>query len=286
MVQQNMYATRIKPASADLLTLRVVRREQISPHFSRVTLGEGDIGRFVPMGFDQWFRIFLPVGESGPDAMASLGRLPTRLSPLAYAKYLTISKSVRPVLRSYTVRGYRPEGPNGPELDVDFVLHGSAADGTSGPAATFAQRCRPGDPVALLDEGVGFHRRSDLRRVLLVADESGLPALAGTLNSLDRDLVGQAIIEVPEDADRQELNPPPGVKVHWVTRRDPHDVPGRAALAAVLGDPVTAKPDEHWYAWAVGESTLPVTLRRGWVAGGLPKANLMFCGYWRAGRAH
>lgn len=59
----------------------------------------------------------------------------------------------RPVLRSYSVRAYRPDGPDGPELDIDFVLHGSAADGTAGPAATWAQHCARDDAVAILDEG-------------------------------------------------------------------------------------------------------------------------------------
>ncbi|WP_410626009.1 hypothetical protein [Amycolatopsis sp. cmx-8-4] len=45
------------------------------------------------------------------------------------------------------VRAYRPDGPDGPEFDVGFVLHGSAADGTAGPAATWAQNCaRAGIP--------------------------------------------------------------------------------------------------------------------------------------------
>jgi hypothetical protein len=51
----------------------------------------------------------------------------------------------------------RPDGPDGPELDVDFVLHGSAADGTAGPAAVWARNCARGDAVAVLDEGIGFN---------------------------------------------------------------------------------------------------------------------------------
>jgi NADPH-dependent ferric siderophore reductase len=72
-----------------------------------------------------------------------LARLPKTLNPLSYAKYLTIAKTTRQVLRNYSVRAYRPDGPDGPELDVDFVLHGSAEHGTagrprSGPAAARA----------------------------------------------------------------------------------------------------------------------------------------------------
>lgn len=275
MARSNLQATRIKPATSELLTLHVVRRERISPHFARVTLGGGDIARFRPMGFDQWFRLFIPVADNN-----SLSRLPHRLTSLAYLKYLTIAKTTRPVLRNYSVRAYRPDGPAGPELDVDFVLHGSTANGTAGPAATWAQNCTEGDAVAILDEGIGFNPPQSPRRVMLVADESGLPALAGILASLPADAQGRALLEVPSAEDRQPLDAPAGIDLTWLVRDTAHATPGRAALAAAVATPL---PDEPWYGWVVGESTLPVALRRHWVAAGVPKSTIMFCGYWKAG---
>jgi NADPH-dependent ferric siderophore reductase len=55
MARTNLRANRIKPDNVELLTLHVLRRERLSPHFVRVTLGEGDVARFRSMGFDQWF---------------------------------------------------------------------------------------------------------------------------------------------------------------------------------------------------------------------------------------
>ncbi|OZM71194.1 NADPH-dependent ferric siderophore reductase [Amycolatopsis antarctica] len=267
-----MSATRVKPESSELLTLAVVRRERISPHFTRVTLGGGDAERFRHMGFDQWFRLFIPVGED------SLSRLPAKLNLVAYARYLAIAKTSRPVLRNYTVRAYRADGPGGPELDVDFVLHGSAADGTAGPAASWAQDCGVGDTVAILDEGIGFHPPGETRQVLLVADESALPAAAGILASLPPGTTGRAVIEIPSGEDRQDILTPSGVEVDWVVREDAHAVPGRAALAAATALPVP----RDGCAWVAGESALPVALRGYWVAGGMPKADIMFCGYWKS----
>lgn len=282
MAKSNIAQTRVKPETSELLVLRVLRRERLSPHFARVTLGGGDIERFRHMGYDQWFRLFLPVtGGAG-----ALTRLPKKLTMLSYARYLTIAKAERPVLRNYTVRGYRPGGPEGPELDVDFVLHGSADDGAAGPAATWAQSCAPGDAVAILDEGIGFNPPASLGRVLLVTDESGLPAAAGILGSLPADAEGQAIIEIPSGADRQELAAPAGIEVTWLAREDgaaPGAVPGQAALAAAEALPLPAEP---FYGWTVGESSLPVGLRRHWVKAGVPKENIMFCGYWRSGHTH
>lgn len=182
MARTNMTSTRVKPETAQLVTLRVLRSQRISPHFVRVTLGDGDIGQFKYLGFDQWFRLFIPVSDD------SLSRLPnaTKVNLPMYLKYLRIAKTDRPVLRNYSVRAFRPEGP---ELDVDFVVHGHGDD--AGPAATWAQNCKTGDPVAVIDEGCGFNPDASLRRVTLVADESGLPAAAGILASLDADVTGR-----------------------------------------------------------------------------------------------
>ncbi|KAA1424000.1 siderophore-interacting protein [Mumia zhuanghuii] len=272
-----MDSTRVEARTPGLLTLHVVGRRQISPSYVRVTLGGGDVADFVPLGYDQWFRLFLPVSDT------SLARVPKKLTTLSYLKFLTVSKTERPVLRNYTVRAYRADGVDGPEIDVDFVVHGSAEDGTAGPAASWAQSCNPGDAVALLDEGLCFNPAAGTSRVLIAADETGLPAVAGILASLDATAVGHAVVEVPSDADRQDLEAPAGIEVAWVVRDDPSAVPGQAALRAVEA---LTLPDEPAYAWVVGESSLVAGARRHWVQAGVPKENITFVGYWKAGKAH
>ena len=49
------------------------------------------------------------------------------------------------------------------------------------------------------------------RSVYLVTDESGLRAVEGILRSLDRATVGQALIEVPLEADIRDLDGPEAV---------------------------------------------------------------------------
>lgn len=269
MARSNIAVTRVKPEVSELLQLEVLRTERLSPHFMRVTLGRGDLERFGYLGFDQWFRLFIPVSED------SLSRAPQKLTTMSYVKYLTVSKSTRPLLRNYTVRGYRPDGP---ELDLDIVLH-ETTDATAGPAMTWARSCRAGDKVAIIDEGIGFTPPAGLDRFVLVADESGLPAVAGILGSLPSDAVGQVILEIPSDADRQALECPAGVELTWVVRDDAAAIPGRRALAVATALPA---PTEPFYGWAVGESALPVAMRRHWVAAGVPKEHIMFCGYWKS----
>jgi len=277
MARTNMQSTRVKPERSELLVLHVLRRERISSGFARVTLGGGDIAGFAPLGSDQWFRLFLPVGGDEE----ALSRLPAKLDTLAFARYLTMSKAVRPVFRNYSVRAYRPEGPSGPELDVDFVLHGSAADGTSGPAATWAETCAVGDAVAIIDEGISFVPAPGVAQVRLVADETGVPAAANILASLDAGMRGVAVLEVPHADDAQELAAPAGMEVVWVVREDAHAVPGVAAgTRARLLPP----PGERFAGWAVGESALATAMRRHWIAAGVAKEDILFCGYWKAGR--
>ncbi|WP_292685846.1 MULTISPECIES: siderophore-interacting protein [unclassified Microbacterium] len=95
----------VKPASQDLLHLTVLRTERLTPHWMRVTLGGGDIARFTPMGYDQWFRIFLPHTGAGGDE--GLERIPAKANKIfGYLKYLRIPEGMRPVMRNYTVRAY------------------------------------------------------------------------------------------------------------------------------------------------------------------------------------
>ncbi|SDH69818.1 NADPH-dependent ferric siderophore reductase, contains FAD-binding and SIP domains [Leifsonia sp. 98AMF] len=279
MARTNMQATRVKPERSELLVLHVLRRERISSGFVRVTLGGGDIERFVPLGYDQWFRLFIPVGDD-----STLDRLPTKLDTLAYARYLAISKAVRPVLRNYTVRAFRPDGPEGPELDVDFVLH-RAADGSSGPAASWAEGCARGDAVAIIDEGRTFAPAAEIAHLRIVADETGLPAVAGILASLAErssvspGLEGTAVIEVPNPDDVQELIAPAGMDVRWAVRGERGGVPGALAADAARS---LAVPAVRSYGWAVGESELAVGMRRHWLSTGTAKADIVFCGYWKS----
>lgn len=265
----------VKPDRQQLIRLEVLRSERISPHFQRVTVGGGSIDQFTPMGWDQWFRMFIPTaGETGLD------QLPDRVNLLGYLRYLRIDKGERPVLRNYTVRAFRPVGVSGPELDIDFVLHGSVEDGTAGPASTWAQTCRPGDPIGIVDEGIAFNPGRGTDRVLLLADETGVPAAAGVLASLPDTATGTAILEVPTPEDRFDLSHPPGVDVWWLSRpAEAHA--GDIALPAL----VTVSPGTGVHAFLVGEQSMVQGARRHLVATGVPKDRISFVGYWRRGTA-
>ncbi|MGF0117303.1 siderophore-interacting protein [Promicromonospora sp. Marseille-Q5078] len=280
-----------KPVDPHVLPAEVVTTKQVSPHLRRVTLGIDDIDRLTLVGDDQWFRLFLP--RPGQDAL----RLPTRTSNLGwYAQYLATLRSRRPLVRNYTIRAARPELR---EIDVDFVLHGhdealegahGGADARVGPGAGFALRARPGDQVGILDQGAYHRPRAECAWTLLVADESGLPAVAGICESLPDDARGVAVVEVPTADDRQDFRVPDGVDLRWVERDraasgDPAlgEVAGRAALASVREADLPAGPG---YALVAGEQALAAGVRRHLVDDRQwSKAHVDFVGYWRHGRA-
>lgn len=249
-------------APSGVVTATVVRRELVTPHMVRVTFGGPDLERFTFRGFDQWFRLAIPVHEAD-----RFDNLPQRYDLAGYLRYLTLPKGTRPVIRNYTVRDFRTEPL---ELDVDFVVHG-----TDGIAAPWAAAAEPGDTVALIDQGCGW-KPVPADWVLLVADETGLPAVAGVLRDLPRDTTGVAIIETFDARDRQPLDPPAGVTVRWVERA-PGAEPGFAALPLLrqLEFPPGAPS-----AFAVGESGLATGARRHLVGErGVPKGDVTFCGY-------
>ena len=271
------YSKLVKPESSELIHLSVIRTERLSEHWMRVTLGGGEIEKFRPMGFDQWFRLFLPIGGD-----AGLDRVPAKANKMfGYLKFLRIPDGERPVMRNYSVRAYRPAtAESGAEIDVDFVLHGSAADGTAGPASRWAETCAPGEHVLIIDEGLTFNPQRGTDRVVLVGDETALPAIASICASLPADATGTAIVEVPSDEDALEFLHPLGIDVVWIVR--PESVaPGTLALARLAE---TALPEAPFHAYAAGEQSLAAGVRKHLVGErGVDKNAVSFCGYWKIG---
>lgn len=273
------FSKMVKPETTELIQLTVLRTERLSAHWIRVTLGGGEIEKFRPMGFDQWFRLFLPIGGD-----AGLDRVPAKANKMfGYLKFLRIPDGERPVMRNYSVRAHRPATADaGAEIDVDFVLHGSAADGTAGPASRWAETCRPGEHVLIIDEGLTFNPQRGIDRVVLVGDETALPAIASIYASLPPGAVGTAIIEVPSEEDALEFPRPSGIEIVWIVR--PHaSAPGTLALETLAR---TALPDAPFHAYAAGEQALASGVRKHLVGErGVDKNDVSFCGYWKIGAA-
>ncbi|WP_235507586.1 siderophore-interacting protein [Agromyces sp. Root1464] len=255
----------ITHATTGVVEVEVARATRISPHFVRLTVAGDELAGWRHLGFDQWFRLAVPVADD-----TRFDNLSGTYDMAGYLRYLTLPRSTRPVIRNYTVREFRSDAL---ELDIDFVVHGDG--GIAGP---WAESLPVGSSVALIDQGCGY-QPVEAERTLLVGDESAMPAVLGILRDLPRDARGDALIELADIDDRQHVEAPDGVDVHWIVRR-PGEVPGAAALGHLRQLPDFGG---SVYAFAAGESKLATGARRHLVGErGVPKGNVTFCGYWRA----
>ncbi|WP_427870308.1 siderophore-interacting protein [Leucobacter luti] len=258
-------------ATTGLVTAEVTAAEQISPTFMRLTIEGEELAEWRHLGYDQWFRLAIPVaGEA-----TRFDRLSQRFDMKGYLRYVSLPRATRPAIRNYTVREFDPASGR---MLVDFVLHG-ADPAHAGIAGPWAESRPVGARVGLIDQGCGYRHFEGAERVVLVGEETALPAVAGILRDLPRDAVGHAIIEVPDKADREELAGPEGVEVRWLIRTDER-TPGAAALEELVG---LAIPSGPLSAFVAGEQKLASGGRRHLVGEcGFDKAAVDFCGYWRA----
>jgi NADPH-dependent ferric siderophore reductase len=192
------------------------------------------------------------------------------------------------------------------------VLH---LDGGSGPAAEWAAAAQPGDPLMLVGPcarwgdclGIEF-APGEAERVLLVGDETAVPAIAAILETLPATIEGHAVLEVPSAADFLDISTPAKVEVRWLARdQRPH---GEAMLrqvralvaptacelgeepedvdidAAILWETPVATAGHGLYAWIAGEAATIRELRRYLVRDvGMDRNAVAFMGYWRKGQA-
>lgn len=264
MVSTNISADH---ATTGLVTAEVSRAERISQNFVRVTVTGDALADWRHLGFDQWLRLALPIAEG-----TRFDQLSDRFDTKGYLRYLTLPKATRPVIRSLTVRNFRPEQR---ELDIDFVAHG--AEGFAGP---WAASLPVGATVGLIDQGCGFAAQN-ARHVRIAGEETALPAVLGVLRDLPADTTGDAIIEIPDPSDRQPVAAPSGVRVHWITRAATSR-PGAEALAALRSLGPEGLDDPGFQAFIIGEQHLASGGRKHLVNElSVPKAQVKFCGYWR-----
>ncbi|OIH94407.1 siderophore-interacting protein [Curtobacterium sp. MCBA15_001] len=267
---------RLLPTHPRLFHARVLRTERATPSMHRVTISGDDLHEFEHLGFDHWFRLFMPLPHQ------DTFRMPELDGAKWWPQFLAVPEDVRPHCANYTVAAFRPATATTPaELDIDFVVHTDATGTPEGRAALWACAARPGDQLALLDQGCIFDCPDDTSEVLVVAEETGLPGVVGIAASLPRDTVGRIIQEVPTAADIRPLDAPAGVAVTWIVRTDPHATPGAAALEELRRH---TPSDDRGYAFVVGESTLATEGRRHLHRAGLPKARITFSGFWKQER--
>lgn len=292
-----------------LFNVELKRREQLSPALTRFVFGGPEVAEMKTLAADQRIKIFFPDASGRPPSLPGGSEW--------YQAYRSVEPARRPPMRTYTIRALRAEQE---EVDVEFVLHGE-----NGPASAWATHARIGDRLQLAapnrqygDDPGGYEWKppAGVRHILLIADETALPAVAGILEELAGEAeppVVEAFLEVPGEADILDLPAIPGARLHWLPRHQAgiHSRNGERMIEAarqarlpereVAGGAAQeledidideeilwelASPESgSFYAWVAGESAAVMAIRRYLVQErGIDKRHLTLMGYWRLGK--
>ncbi len=286
-----------------LFDVALKQRTVLSPSLIRMVFAAPDVANMKTEGPDQRIKVFFPLpGQAAPEVPQGEDW---------YARYRALPDTERAPMRTYTLRALRPDAG---EVDVDFVLHGP-----TGPASRWAIQARVGDRVGLLapdaqaeasSEGYEWKPPAQVKRVLLVADDTALPAVAGILEALaqwPQPPEVQAFLEVEHEADVLPLQAPLGAQLFWLAREGaahgqrlqdavrarigPSGIGGGEQLLAeididedILWEQASAEQD-GLYAWVAGEAGAVMAIRRHLVKTcGIDRRAITFMGYWRHGK--
>lgn len=313
-------ATQIRPAYRPHRAA-VTRVERLSPHFARIEFGGDDLAHFGTAGLDQRIKVLFPFADG---SMCDVGQHDDETGDDWYATWRGLADHERNPFRTYTVRRIDADARR---LTVDFVVHHDA-----GPAGSWAESARVGDELVIVGPDqrsphsrVGIDwKPASASRVLIVGDETAVPAIGSILESLPSDRIADVFIEVPAVADTVVIQPPAHADVRWIVRTQ-DDGRGEREHGEGLIEAVTAWADEHgdilerakaprpqplaevdvdreilwdspeeddaacdgeFYAWMAGEAATIKQLRRLLVSGhGVDRRRVAFMGYWRRGIA-
>lgn len=214
--------------------VEVLRVRPIGRHFVAVTFGGEALKGFISASFDDHVKFIL---GDGPDA----------------------------VKRDYTPRSFDPVAG---ELVIEFALHGD------GPCAGWAAQAAPGQRVTIGGPRGSLIIPVDYDWHLLVADETGLPAISRRLEELPAGAPAIVIVKVEQEADRRRFAGEADARVRWVSS----DVELLAAVQAL------SLPPGEGYAWCAGEAATMAAVRRELVgAKGLGKHQIRAAAYWKKG---
>jgi len=297
--------------------VEVVRVDRLSPSFVRFELGGtclADFGVDGPL-YDQRIKLVFPGVPGGPVPSFE------GADDSWYDSWIKRPVEERGHMRTYTIRDVRGEGVD-TRLVVDIVVHPDD-HGAPGPGCAWAANASVGDRLVVIAPrrgqfygGIEFEPGT-ARRLLLVGDETAVPAICAVLGQLRHDAVGAAFLEVPTAADVLSVQHPEGVQVVWLARdEDTHGARLHHAVLEHLGlggvpieEPEEVDPDlwetpsysssgeevdvaatvvghdlDDIYAWIAGESGVVTALRRVLVKDlGVDRRQVAFMGYWRRG---
>ncbi len=235
----------------------------VVPNIVRVTLTGPELAGFASAGPTDHLKVFFPNPATGSLTLPEIGPDGMRRG----AEGVVLS-------RDYTPRAVRTAKHGALELDVDIVIHGLGA-----PASAWAQYAKVGDML-----GVAGPRGSQLvpdgiQRLIVVADETALPASSRWIEMLPAEVPVTALFYVANESVESYFEPAAAERMdaEWITHAD-----GHAQLEESLRS--LGRIDAGTFVFMAGEANALVPLRR-YLRHELrlPADQVSASGYWRHG---
>jgi NADPH-dependent ferric siderophore reductase len=150
--------------------------------------------------------------------------------------------------RSFTVRSHDPASGM---LTIDFVLHGE------GPASTWAASATAGDMIWAGEAKGGYDVPPGGSHLVLVGDDTAIPAMGAILEAADPSVRPTVIVEVVDRRDERSLTIARPTDPIWLHRGND---PGQTGVLALnLLESLDVPDDAFW--WVAGERTAILAIR-------------------------
>ncbi len=240
--------------------VEVVETVERSPRLLRITLTGDGLRSLVVDRPAASIRLLVPApGDDGLEM------------PTWDGNEFLLTDGSRPLLRTFTP--LRVDNERG-RMDVEIVRH----DG--GAISGWAETAAPGDPAAMSGPGRGFDLPDGVTRLVLLGDETALPAVGQLMEWVPDGVDIEAHVEVITGDAVVEMVGDHHDAVTWhVSVSDP---PGSALVEVARS--FTDLP-ESTHLWAAGEASAMQAIRsRLFTELGLPRSRATVRGYWKPAR--
>lgn len=237
----------------------VVSTENVTPHMRRVKFACADVTPFV--GGDMHVRLLVPPPGRPPvwPGYREDGRIAWPEGENAL------------LVRVYTIRAVDAERG---EVWIDFLQH--PMPGVATPGADFARDARPGQKVGFLGPGGGG--LPPARSILMIGDESALPAIARIAAEVPPGTRLQAVVEVEDAKEEQPLASHGALTVRWLHRKDYPD--GAKNRLAEEAKKAISSADGETFIWVACEKEDIRSVRSFLKGQGRDKHGMYVAWYW------